>query len=75
MPVAEVVDGGPADKAGLRAGDRILRVKGTEVDSVSDVRRAVGGESPGNKLELEVRRDGDTKSLTVELGERPTTAS
>jgi putative serine protease PepD len=75
VPVAEVVDGGPADKAGLRAGDRILRVKGTEVDSVSDVRRAVGGESPGNKLKLEVRRDGDTKSLTVELGERPTPAS
>jgi putative serine protease PepD len=75
VPVAEVVDDGPADKAGLRAGDRILRIGGNEVDSVADVRRAVGTRTPGDRLELEVRRNGDTRSLTVELGERPATAS
>jgi putative serine protease PepD len=75
VPVAEVVDGGPADDAGLRPGDRILRVGGEEVDSVADVRRAIGAQSPGDELELSVLRDGETTSLTVELGERPATAS
>jgi putative serine protease PepD len=75
VPVAEVVDGGPADDAGLQPGDRILRVGGEEVDSVADVRRAIGAQSPGDKLELSVLRDGETTSLTVELGERPETAS
>ena len=75
VPVAEVVDGGPADDAGLRAGDRILRAGGEEVDSVADVRSAVSERSPGDELELEVQRDGGTKTMTVELGERPATTS
>jgi putative serine protease PepD len=71
VPVAEVVDGGPAADAGLRAGDRILRVAGAQVDALSDVRSAVGARKPGSKIEVEVRRDGDTKTITVTLGRRP----
>jgi putative serine protease PepD len=71
VPVAEVVDNGPAATAGLRAGDRILRIAGEKVDAVADVRSTVGDRRPGEKVELEVRRNGDTETLTVELGERP----
>ena len=71
VPVAEVVDGGPAADAGLRAGDRILKIAGDEVDAVADVRSAVGSRSPGAEIKVEVQRDGDTKTITVKLGERP----
>jgi putative serine protease PepD len=74
VPVAEIVEGAPADDAGLRAGDRILRAGGETVDSVADVRRAVGERRPGAQLELEVRRNGSTQTVTVELGERPATS-
>jgi S1-C subfamily serine protease len=71
VPLAEVVEGGPAADAGLRAGDRILRVAGERVDAVSDVRSAVGARKPGSKIEVEVRRDGETRTITVTLGQRP----
>jgi putative serine protease PepD len=75
VPVAEVVDGSPADEAGLQAGDRIVRAGGDEVDSIADVRGAVSSRSPGDELELEVTRNGDTETITVTLGDRPETVS
>lgn len=75
VPVAQVVDGSPADKAGLQAGDRIVRAGGDEVDSIADVRSAVSSHSPGDELELEVTRNGDTETITVTLGDRPDTTS
>ncbi len=72
VPVAEVVLGGPAADGGLRAGDRILRIAGEEVDAVSDVRTAVGERKPGDEIEIEVTRNGDTQTITVELGDRNT---
>jgi putative serine protease PepD len=75
VPVADVVEGSPADKAGLQAGDRIVRAGGDEVDSIADVRAAVSNRSPGDELELEVTRNGDTETITVTLGDRPETTS
>ena len=70
VPVAEVVAGGPAAEGGLRAGDRIVRIAGAEVDAVADVRTAVGERKPGDRIEVEVRRNGDAETVTVELGDR-----
>jgi putative serine protease PepD len=75
VPVAEVVDGSPADNGGLQAGDRIIRAGGDEVDSIAEVRSAVSSRSPGDELEFKVTRNGDTESITVTLGERPETPS
>jgi putative serine protease PepD len=75
VPVAEVVAGGPAADGGLRAGDRILRVAGDEVDAVADVRTAVGDRKPGDRVQLEVRRGGDTTTVTVVLGDRADAAT
>ena len=71
VQLAQVADGGPADEAGLRGGDRILSAAGEPVDSVTEVRSAVAERRPGAKLELRIRRDGDEQTVVVELGERP----
>jgi putative serine protease PepD len=70
--IVDVVDGAPADEAGLEAGDVVVSAGGEAVDSGDDLRRAVSERDPGDELELEVRRDGDTETVTVELGRRPT---
>ena len=69
--VVEVVDGGPADESGIRVGDVIVRAGGEEVTSADDVRQAVATREPGDELELEVRRDENTREVSAELGTRP----
>jgi putative serine protease PepD len=69
--VAEVVEGGPADDGGLQAGDRILSVGGNDAESIAAVRSAVAAGKPGSKLQIRISRGGDTRTVTVELGERP----
>jgi len=70
--IAEVTNGSPADEAGLKQGDVITKVDGKQAGSADDVRRAVAEREPGDKLELTVRRDGETKTVTATLGKRPT---
>jgi putative serine protease PepD len=67
--VSDAVDGGPAEDAGLQDGDVILEIDGEVVESVQDVRAAVDAKQPGDEMVLEVRRDGDTERIEVELGE------
>jgi putative serine protease PepD len=68
--LVDVVDGSPADDAGLRAGDVVVQIAGEAVGDGGDLRRAVADRDPGDELELEVRRDGETREVTVELGNR-----
>jgi putative serine protease PepD len=67
----DAVEGGPAADAGLQDGDVIVEIDGEKVESVQDVRGAVDSKQPGDQMVLEVRRDGDTERIEVELGERP----
>jgi putative serine protease PepD len=71
VTLVEVVDGGPAEKAGLRSGDVVVALDGEAVQSGDDVRAAVSAKRPGDTLEVEVRRGGDTETVEVELGRRP----
>jgi putative serine protease PepD len=71
--LTEVADGGPADDAGIRNGDVIVAVAGGEVESPEDVRDAIDSRDPGDRVEVRIRRDGETRTLTVTLGERPAT--
>jgi putative serine protease PepD len=50
----------------------ITAVDGKQAESADDVRRAVAAGKPGDKLELTIRRDGGSKSVTATLGKRPT---
>lgn len=69
--VASVEKGSPADKAGLEAGDVILRFNDKTVSQSSDLPRAVGNTKPGSKAGLQVWRHGASKELTLTVGEMP----
>jgi putative serine protease PepD len=71
VPLGEVVNGGPADDAGLRAGDAIVAIDGDAVETPEEVRAAIDSHDPGDKIEVRVRRDSSTRTETVTLGERP----
>ncbi len=59
----------PADKAGVEAGDIILRVDGKVVERSADLPRLIGGLKPGSKAVLQVFRRGATRDLSVNIGE------
>jgi S1-C subfamily serine protease len=72
--VGEVVPGGPADAAGIQAGDRVLSVNGKAVSESADVASAVSALKPGGDIRVTVRRGGSERALTVKLGTRPARA-
>ena len=84
--VETVVKGGPADAAGLQGGstaatiggspislggDIITGIGGKNIASMDDVISIVNAASPGKTLDLTILRDGQPKTLTVTLGDRP----
>jgi serine protease Do len=60
---------GPADKAGVEAGDIIVKVDGKNVDKSGDLPRIIGGTKPGSKATLQVFRRGATRDLSVTVAE------
>jgi regulator of sigma E protease len=62
--VGQVVEGSPAEEAGLRPDDAILRIDGTTIESFNDIPPIVQG-AAGRALDLEVWRDGERLDLTV----------
>ncbi|MDQ2623426.1 MAG: trypsin-like peptidase domain-containing protein [Actinomycetota bacterium] len=88
--VAQVMEDGPADKAGLRGGDDELEFQGAQYDvggdvivkaageainRAEDLGRIIGQLAPGDTVELEVVRGGQKRTVEVTLRERPTTLS
>ncbi len=68
--IGSVMPGEPADKAGLRAGDVVIRVNGSDITDASDLTRSVAGLKPNAKPELTILRNGEEMKLKVKLGER-----
>jgi len=64
-----VESGGPADKAGIEAGDIITRVDGKLIDKSGDLPRIVGGIKPGSKTLLQVFRRGSNRDVSVTVAE------
>ena len=69
--VAQVMDGGPAAKGGLRVGDVILSVDGHAIDMSADLPHLIGAIKPNTKAKLEIVRDGERETLTVQIGALP----
>jgi putative serine protease PepD len=66
--VAVVTSGGPADGAGLKAGDRITAVDGDPVRSGSELQGRIGTYSPGDQVTVTFVRNGTTQTVEVTLG-------
>ncbi len=84
--VQEVVQDGPADRAGIRAGrgeqrfqarpvvpggDVITKIEGQEIDDETELGIIVANKRPGETIELEVLRDGERETIEVKLDKRP----
>ena len=67
--------GGPAAKAGLKAGDVIVAADGAKITSANQLTSVVAQHQPGNTLRLTVERDGATLQVDATLGTRPATTS
>jgi serine protease Do len=65
--VSNVDAGGPADKAGLQSGDVILKVNGQAIVASSDLPALIGSIAPGDKLDMEVWRQGKSERFTAKL--------
>ncbi|MEW6336437.1 MAG: PDZ domain-containing protein [Acidobacteriota bacterium] len=71
--VDSVEKSGPAAQAGIEAGDVIVAVDGTPIKETRQLIDRVSAIAPGQKVSLEVMRDGKRKTLSAMLGERPGT--
>jgi len=84
--VQEVVEDGPADKAGIRAGERVTRFQArpyrpggdvitkvgpTPVRTENDLGLALTRYKPGDRVKLELFREGERRTIEVEVAERP----
>ena len=67
--VRGVESGGPAEKAGIEAGDIIVKFDGRAIEKSSDLPRIVGNVKPGTKSTVTVFRRGATKDLSVMIAE------
>jgi serine protease Do len=68
--VASTTPGGPADRAGVKAGDVILAVNGDPVEDYSDLTRKIGRLMPGATVDLTIWRKGKKLHLSTALDER-----
>ena len=64
-------DGSPAAKAGIEAGDVITAVNGTAIKDSRDLARTISMIAPGASVKLDVWHKGETKTVTLALGEMP----
>lgn len=62
----------PAEKAGLAEGDIIVKIDDKKTEAVNALRKVVAAKNPNEKVKVTVWRNGEEKTLTVELGKRPT---
>ena len=67
--VRSVEAGGPAEKAGVEAGDIITKFDGRAIEKAGDLPRIVGGTKPGSKVNLQVFRRGNNRDLNVTVAE------
>jgi S1-C subfamily serine protease len=88
--VSEVVSGGPAEEAGIEAGDDklrfqaaqyqtggdvILKVEGEDIVTPDDLAEIIAARRPGEEVTVTILRDGERKEIELKLGKRPDSPS
>ena len=68
--VSQVVEGSPAEKAGIKAGDIILKFNDNVVKGAAHLKNLVGKEKPGASANMSVYRDNKTLEIPVKIAER-----
>ena len=71
LKLSATLPGSGAARAGLRAGDVLIRIAGVVVDSLEALRREVRARKPGDRVEILYLRDDDAHGVTATLGVRP----
>lgn len=66
--ISDVVEDSPADKAGLKEGDVIIKLDNRKVTNSVQLRNDIASTRPGTKVKLTILREGKEKRITVELG-------
>ena len=72
VAVEKVVEGSPAEKAGLQNGDVLVRLNNEEITSVRKLTRVLGEIAPDHQVKLTVLRSGGEREILATLGKRPT---
>jgi S1-C subfamily serine protease len=67
--IVGVAERGPAAEAGVEPGDIVTHLDGTEIGSAEDLLGALRRRAPGDEVTLRLVRDGETREVTVTLGE------
>ncbi|MBI3723638.1 PDZ domain-containing protein [bacterium] len=70
LEVEEIVPGGPADKAGLKVGDRISSADGTKLEGLDQLADYIASKKPGETIVLATRRGRDARDVSVKLGSK-----
>lgn len=69
--IVSIIDGSPADQAGLRTGDYLLGIEGETIASREAAAQIISQHRPGDRLELALVRNGNLVRAEVTLGKRP----
>src|SRR3990167_704305 len=69
--IQEIIEESPAENAGVEPGDIITKINSETIDNESEIGDIIAKSKIGDKLELEIWRDGETKKLTANLEELP----
>ena len=69
--IAGIVKDGPADKAGLKVGDILLKLDDKKITDTTQMLNQIAAYAPGEKKSVELLRDGNKETITIEIGVRP----
>ena len=73
--ISGVLEGGPADKAGMKPGDVLMQVNGQKVNDVVTLLNHIAQTNPGDEAKINLLRKGKEMSLKVQVSKRPKSKS